>query len=373
MKQNPLQRLLCLVALALPVVPSAGQTPPAAPQGATPTSYIGTGPTTEADIARLRAAILKLPGVESMDITVRPGGVKFRVRGGTGGPLLAARSAGYTVRPTLRRSYFASGLSEAADTAGLREALGKIEGVERVEIAGPNGGASVRVLGDVKAATLVATARSAGFEFRRISSYVASGSPTATGIARLRKALEKVDGVSQVDIREVAGGATLRIQGAMEDGALTTAAKASGFGLLSLNDLVGGQFRVNGVTDTETEGKLRTALLGVAGVGDIQIRRTSEGTHLSVTGGSAIPEVIVAGAKAVGFYLQPSAADTASNSADVEQNTPPSPNDRILEELTKVGDLAPDFTLLTSDGKSKMSLSDSRGKKPVVLIFGSYT
>lgn len=34
---------------------------------------------------------------------------------------------------------------------------------------------------------------------------------------------------------------------------------------------------------------------------------------------------------------------------------------------------APDFTLPTADGKSKVTLGDYRGKKPVVLIFGSFT
>jgi hypothetical protein len=42
-------------------------------------------------------------------------------------------------------------------------------------------------------------------------------------------------------------------------------------------------------------------------------------------------------------------------------------------EGPKVGHLAPDFTLLTQDGKQKITLSDFRGKKPVVLIFGSLT
>jgi hypothetical protein len=39
----------------------------------------------------------------------------------------------------------------------------------------------------------------------------------------------------------------------------------------------------------------------------------------------------------------------------------------------KVGDMAPDFDLATLDGKSRVKLSDYRGQKPVVLVFGSYT
>ncbi len=39
----------------------------------------------------------------------------------------------------------------------------------------------------------------------------------------------------------------------------------------------------------------------------------------------------------------------------------------------KVGDTAPDFTLKTLDERGTVTLSDSEGKKSVVLIFGSYT
>ena len=39
----------------------------------------------------------------------------------------------------------------------------------------------------------------------------------------------------------------------------------------------------------------------------------------------------------------------------------------------KVGDIAPDFELYDTNGKDSLRLSDFRGKKPVALIFGSYT
>jgi hypothetical protein len=39
----------------------------------------------------------------------------------------------------------------------------------------------------------------------------------------------------------------------------------------------------------------------------------------------------------------------------------------------KPGDAAPDFTLMTSDKKSRVQLSSFRGRQPVVLVFGSYT
>ena len=39
----------------------------------------------------------------------------------------------------------------------------------------------------------------------------------------------------------------------------------------------------------------------------------------------------------------------------------------------KKGDLAPDFTLSDVNGENRLSLADFRGKKPVALIFGSFT
>ena len=42
-------------------------------------------------------------------------------------------------------------------------------------------------------------------------------------------------------------------------------------------------------------------------------------------------------------------------------------------ETLRAGDLAPDFSLRSPDGERTFKLSDFRGQKPVVLIFGSYT
>jgi hypothetical protein len=39
----------------------------------------------------------------------------------------------------------------------------------------------------------------------------------------------------------------------------------------------------------------------------------------------------------------------------------------------KVGDLAPDFELQDPEGEVRVRLSDFRGKRPVALVFGSYT
>lgn len=52
--------------------------------------------------------------------------------------------------------------------------------------------------------------------------------------------------------------------------------------------------------------------------------------------------------------------------------TGPARGERYEDKL-EVGDVAPDFTLSDPTGKRTVTLSDFRGKRPVVLIFGSYT
>ena len=42
-------------------------------------------------------------------------------------------------------------------------------------------------------------------------------------------------------------------------------------------------------------------------------------------------------------------------------------------QAPKAGDLAPDFTLSDITGTESITLSDFRSKKPVALIFGSFT
>ncbi len=39
----------------------------------------------------------------------------------------------------------------------------------------------------------------------------------------------------------------------------------------------------------------------------------------------------------------------------------------------KAGDVAPGFELSDAEGQNPVRLSDFRGKKPVAVIFGSYT
>jgi hypothetical protein len=43
------------------------------------------------------------------------------------------------------------------------------------------------------------------------------------------------------------------------------------------------------------------------------------------------------------------------------------------KNLPQVGELAPDFELRTPDGKQTIRLSSFRGRRPLVLVFGSFT
>ncbi len=43
------------------------------------------------------------------------------------------------------------------------------------------------------------------------------------------------------------------------------------------------------------------------------------------------------------------------------------------DDAPKVGDVAPVFTIKSLDGKSETNLASFKGKKPVLLFFGSYT
>ena len=55
-----------------------------------------------------------------------------------------------------------------------------------------------------------------------------------------------------------------------------------------------------------------------------------------------------------------------------EINTPPAKGERKFTTL-RAGDPAPDFTLPDLKKSKEVTLSSFKDKKPVVLIFGSYT
>lgn len=60
------------------------------------------------------------------------------------------------------------------------------------------------------------------------------------------------------------------------------------------------------------------------------------------------------------------------NTQPGEKITPPAKGERYADTL-KAGDQAPDFTLPAQGKAGEVTLSSFKGKKPVVLVFGSYT
>jgi peroxiredoxin len=46
---------------------------------------------------------------------------------------------------------------------------------------------------------------------------------------------------------------------------------------------------------------------------------------------------------------------------------------KLNAKAPKKGDLAPDFTLYDTQGETTVTLSEWRGRRPVALVFGSYT
>jgi len=73
-----------------------------------------------------------------------------------------------------------------------------------------------------------------------------------------------------------------------------------------------------------------------------------------------------------GLLLWSGSSEAQKGAKPGEVNTPPAKGERYQDKL-KVGDAAPDFTLPDPTGKKTITLSSYQGKKPVVLIFGSYT
>ena len=49
------------------------------------------------------------------------------------------------------------------------------------------------------------------------------------------------------------------------------------------------------------------------------------------------------------------------------------PRARLQDRSLRVGQSAPTFTLPSFDGESKTEVKEFRGKRPVIVFFGSYT
>lgn len=81
------------------------------------------------------------------------------------------------------------------------------------------------------------------------------------------------------------------------------------------------------------------------------------------------------------FGLLAVAAATAQETATTQPKSPPAtqraaaskPATQPTRAAPQAGESAPSFKLKSLDGKSEFELTSVRGKRPVLLLFGSYT
>ncbi len=287
----------------------------------------------------------------------------------------AARRQGFVLRPAPTRYFAASSREADSDLGRLREALTKIDGVDELLAGMDRGTAAVRVTGVASSGQVVAAGKEVGFTLRQVGSYVAAGPSMEEDLARLRRALSAVTGVEQLQAQGLKGGATLLVYGDVRDEGLAEAARGAGFALWPLANAPGPtRFGLGREPGAEGARRLREVLQAVEGIGEFQLSSDAEGPCLIVCPGRARPEAILAAGREAGFTLsRVESISLPSLEPAAGRNTPPDFEERVVGELAQAGEPAPDFTLLGKDGRERITLSQFRGKRPVVLMFGSCT
>ncbi|MBK8915370.1 MAG: hypothetical protein IPM64_12360 [Phycisphaerales bacterium] len=70
---------------------------------------------------------------------------------------------------------------------------------------------------------------------------------------------------------------------------------------------------------------------------------------------------------------QESATTRAASQPESQRAATSQPATKPARPAPEIGDTAPPFKLKSLDGKSEFELTSLRGKRPVLLLFGSYT
>jgi hypothetical protein len=270
--------------------------------------YLATGPSGEADVDRLRKALRDTPGVEQVAATGRADGAAVRVSGAGPSSALATagKAAGFTLQPLA--AYVASGSSEAADLALLRKALVSA-GIERVEMHGLIGGATLLAYGDTDDDRMAAAGKVAGYIVWPLSAaegrreFQIQGRPSAAEREKLITALKELESIGEIEVRPGTDGDRLFV--------------------------TGGRVRPPAVVAAASRAGVPLALVDI------------------VTLPSLVPEA--------------------------GRGTPPDYENRVLQEQAQLDAPAPPFSLLAQDGKTVFNLAEHAGKRPVVLLFGSCT
>jgi len=371
MVKSKLPWLVLLGTLLLPPAYARAAQEGPRPQART---FVAVGPTGQADLTRLRAALLRVEGVLAVEVRPEVDGATVTIQGESSSLVsAAARTAGFTLRPTPVRAFSAKGPASAESLAQLRRALAAVPGVERVDVGPHASGAAVRLTGTAPGPALAAAAQAAAFELKQLGAYVAAGPSGAADMRRLRAALERTPGVESVELHALDGGATVLVRGFIRDSQLTAAAKGAGFEVWPLGGgAAAREFRLGPGQDPR---KLRDALQALEGIGQIDIAESPEGARLKIAGGRVRPDAIVSAAREAGIEIVPLPEPITLPTADpvAGRGTPPDYDHRVLDARARPGALAPDFALLGPDGKTLTRLSDYRQKRPVVLLFGSCT
>jgi hypothetical protein len=95
--------------------------------------------------------------------------------------------------------------------------------------------------------------------------------------------------------------------------------------------------------------------------------------------GRRVRRAALAGAALAAFFMVWEREDNLALGADLLVHATEWRNEEIAWQQSldpkspKIGDLAPDFELQDPEGRAVVRLSDFRGKRPVALVFGSYT
>ena len=341
-------------------------------------TFVARGPSTEADRDRLKSALAKAAGVVTVAVRPTVGGFFVDVKGDVLYTLLAAHAkpVGFQLGQLPARLYVAKGPAAEADLAKLKSALSGVAGVEDVTIGPEQVGAAVRIRGIAPYAALVGAAKSGGYELRQVGGFVVAGSSAEGQLAKLKAALQKGQNVEQVEILALTGGATLLIYGDIKNSQLADTAKTLGyeFSALSNGYINRQEFTVGGSLSSEDQEKLRNLAQALEGTRKSEVLMSPTGIKLVVEGERLKPERIATAAKEAGFDVRTiETVSLPTLTPMAGRNTPAAYEDAIVEDPIVPGGDAPTFSLLSKDGTTKLSLSDSFGKKPVVLIFGSCT
>lgn len=132
-------------------------------------TYVAAGPTMEANLARLRKALAKVPSVDRLELRSLVGGATLLIHGDAKeAPLAsAAKAVGYDLWPLSNPSgprLFRIDGPGTVDQQKLRQTLGSLEGIGKLEIAAVAEGQQLSVAGGrARQADILAAAAGAGF------------------------------------------------------------------------------------------------------------------------------------------------------------------------------------------------------------------